>query len=109
MTRPHSNVEIVALTGELDIAGKEALRETLSSARSTTGILLDLSRVSYADSTALTELLRFSLRCQERKIPMAMLVATPQLERILRYAGLYETFAVFGNRAEALRYLEAPP
>lgn len=109
MTRPRSAIEIVALSGELDIAGKEMLRERLSQTRSTTGILLDLSRVSYADSTALTELLRFSLQCRERKIPMAMLVTTPQLERILRYAGLYESFAVFGDRDQAIRYLEAPP
>ena len=107
--RSGSEIEVVTFSGELDIAGKEQLRGRLSSARSTAGILLDLARVSYADSTALTELLRFQMKCKERNVPVAIHVATPQLERIMRYAGLYETFTIFGERDEALRYLESQP
>ena len=107
--RSGGEIEVVTFSGELDIAGKEQLRGRLSSARSITGILLDLARVSYADSTALTELLRFQIQCRERSIPVAMHVATAQLERIIRYAGLYETFSIFGDREDALRYLEAQP
>jgi anti-sigma B factor antagonist len=96
---------VVELAGELDIARKEELRTALS-LDGGDGILLDLSDVDYADSTALTELLRFRLHATERDLPVAVVITTPQLDRIVRYAGLYEVFDVFSNRDDARRHLE---
>ncbi len=100
-----AKIAVIALTGELDLARKEELRTALSLDRGD-GFLLDLSGVSYADSTALTELLRFRLGAQERDLPVAVVIKTPQLDRIVRYAGLYEVFDVFSNRDDARRHLE---
>lgn len=99
------NIAVIALSGELDIARKAELRAALS-VDAADGVLLDMSNVDYADSTALTELLRFRLHAKEREVPVAVVVATPQLDRIVRYAGLYEVFDVFSNRDDARRHLE---
>jgi len=104
MRRPA--VEIVTFTGELDIARKEELRAALTRAQSASAALLDLAEVTYADSTALTELLRFRMQAQEHAIPGAMVVATPQLDRIIQCAGLGEAFDIFESRDDALRHVE---
>lgn len=98
--------EVVSLAGELDIARKEELHRALLIEPSMRGILLDLSDVTYADSTALTELLRFRMQADQRSIPVAIVVSSPQLDRIVRYAGLHEVFTIFDNRADALAHLE---
>lgn len=101
-----AKIATIALTGELDIARKEELRAALS-LENGESILLDLSDVEYADSTALTELLRFRLNAQERGLPVAVVITTPQLDLIVRYAGLYEVFDVFPDRDSARRFLES--
>jgi anti-sigma B factor antagonist len=98
--------EVVTLAGELDIARKEELHRSLSIGSSVRGVLLDLAGVSYADSTALTELLRFQRHAELEGITVAIVVASPQLDRIIRYTGLYELFQVFEDRNEAIAYLE---
>jgi anti-sigma B factor antagonist len=98
--------EVVTLAGELDIARKEELHRALLVEPAMRGVLLDLSEVTYADSTALTELLRFRMSAEQDRIPVAIVVISPQLDRIIRYAGLHEVFDVFKNRADALAYLD---
>ncbi len=98
--------EVVSLAGELDIARKEELHRALLVEPAMRGVLLDLSEVTYADSTALTELLRFRIRAEQQRIPVATIVVSEQLDRIIRYAGLHEVFELFENRADALAYLE---
>lgn len=100
-----AKIAVIALTGELDIARKEELRAALT-IEAADGILLDMSDVHYADSTALTELLRFRLRARELELPVAVVIGSPQLDRIVRYAGLYEVFDVFSNCDDARRHLE---
>jgi anti-sigma B factor antagonist len=99
--------EVVSLAGELDIARKEELHSALSIGPFARGILLDLTDVTYADSTALTELLRFRLQAEQRSVPVAIVVTSPQLDRIIRYAGLHEVFDIFEHRNDALTHLES--
>jgi len=107
VTPSRPGIDVIGFSGELDVARKSELRSALDGITSLAGVVLDLSSVTYADSTALTELLRFRIDAGTRGVPVAIAVATPQLERILRYAGLYDTFEVFGSRDEALRHLES--
>jgi anti-sigma B factor antagonist len=107
MMKARPAFEVVSLAGELDIARKEELHRALFIGPSVRGVMLDLTGVTYADSTALTELLRFRRRAEERRVPVAIVVTSPQFERVIRYAGLYEVFDIFGNRGDALAYLES--
>jgi anti-anti-sigma factor len=102
-----STFEVIKLVGELDVARKEELHAALVIPPSARAILLDMSEVSYADSTALTEMLRFSALAERERVPVAIVATSPQLNRIISYAGLNEVFKIFADRGEALRYLEA--
>jgi anti-sigma B factor antagonist len=102
-----SEFAVIKLGGELDVARKNELHDALIIVPSARAILLDLSDVSYADSTALTELLRFSTQAERLHVPVAIVATSAQLDRIIRYAGLNEIFQIFGDRGEALSYLES--
>ena len=101
-----STLAVIRLSGELDIARKEALLDALRIDASARAVLLDLGEVTYADSTALTELLRFRSEAERHNVPVAIVATSPQFDRVIRYAGLDEVFSIFSDRGEALSYLE---
>jgi anti-anti-sigma factor len=105
LSRPPAEVR---LAGELDISRKQELRDALRSAAGGAAVLLDLSGVTWADSTALAELLRFCTDLERRDVPVALVVVAPQFNRVIEYAGLRATFHVFDRRDDALGYLERP-
>jgi len=98
---------IVRLAGELDVYRKDEVRTALQSALQARSVLLDLAGVTYADSTALVELLHFCTDLKDANVPVALLIAAPQFARLIQYAGLDQVFAVFDERAAALEYLAA--
>ena len=104
--KPHGSIDVVRFTGELDIGRRAELHDALSLAESARAVLVDLSAVTYADSTALGELLRFKTAAEERSIPVAIVVVAPQFARLIRYAGLYEVFSIFDELGDALSYLD---
>lgn len=99
------SVKVVRLSGELEIGRKDEIRGALSAASGRTPVLLDLSDVTYADSIALTELLRFCSHAEREDRRSALVIQTPQFARLIQYAGLATVFKVFSNRADALAYL----
>jgi anti-anti-sigma factor len=98
-------IVVIRLTGELDLARRDEIRAALVVGGQEQGILVDLSSVTYADSTVLAELLRFQQDAGAARIPVALIVATPQFARIVNYAGLPDAFAIFADRGAALTYL----
>lgn len=98
-------LEVIVLTGELDLDRKEEIASALRVPPGASGILIDLARVTYADSTILAELLRFRSEAQALNIAVAVLVGTPQFTRLVQYAGLGDAFAIFETRGSALSYL----
>jgi anti-anti-sigma factor len=103
---PHTTIEVVRFAGELDIGRRSELHDGLAISENARAILLDLSAVTYADSTALSELMRFKADAQERRVPVAIVIVAPQFERLIRYAGLYEMFSIFDDLGPALSYLD---
>jgi anti-anti-sigma factor len=99
---------VVRVDGELDISRKAELRSKLEAAGEARAVLLDCSEVTYADSTALAELLRFCEQKRVAGIAFALVVAAPQFARIIRYAGLEDVFPIFRDRRSALAHLESP-
>jgi anti-anti-sigma factor len=98
-------IETIRLAGELEISRKREMRDALALAENARAVLLDLSTVTYADSTALTELLRFCAAAQSANVPIAILIEAPQFLRLVQYAGLASAFKIFSERDEALQYL----
>jgi len=103
---PRIDVGVIRLTGELDVARKRELRDVLQLDSAARAVLLDLSEVTYADSTALTQLLQFNETARENGVPVAIVAAAPQFVRLIQYAGLFEAFSVFPDRAGALDHLK---
>lgn len=95
----------IRLSGELEIGRKNEIREALQVAEDSGAVLLDLGEVTYADSIALTELLRFCVGAQRDGLPVALVIRTPQFARLVEYAGLASAFKIFDDRAAAVAYL----
>jgi anti-anti-sigma factor len=100
------SVKLISLSGELEIGRKDEIRQALSAPADATPVLLDLSGVTYADSIALTELLRFCAEAQREDRAVALVIQTPQFARLIQYAGLATVFKVFSNSGDALTYLK---
>jgi anti-anti-sigma factor len=98
-------IETVRLTGELEISRKREIRDAFMLPDGARAVLVDLSDVTYADSTALTELLRFCVTAQRDRIPLAVVIRTRQFSRLVQYAGLAGAFQIFEERDDALAYL----
>lgn len=103
----NSSIEVIKLDGELDVARREEIRRTLSLPAADRPVLLDFSQVTYADSTAVAELLRFHSEAGAKGRTVAVVIGNRQFARLLQYAGLRDAFAVFDDRAAALTYLGA--
>ncbi len=98
-------IKVIRLSGELEIGRKSEIRDALALADGSGAVLLDLGEVTYADSIALTELLRFCADASRNDRPVALVIRTPQFARLVQYAGLASAFKVFGETGEAMEYL----
>ncbi len=98
-------IETVQLDGELEVGRKQEIRDAFTLRQGARGVLVDLSGVTYADSTALTELLRFCMAAQREKVPIAVVIRTRQFARLVQYAGLASAFRIFDEPGEAIAYL----
>ncbi len=96
---------VVKMSGELDIARRAEIHAALQIEGEPAGVLVDFAEVTYADSSAISELLRFRAELNRRGVPVALLIETPQFRRLLEYAGVGDAFAVFGERGPALTFL----
>jgi anti-anti-sigma factor len=98
----NKSISVIRLTGELEIGRKDEITNALTLSGSESGILLDFSDVTYADSTSLAELLRFRDESSQANIPVAIVIGSRQFARLIQYAGLGHAFRIFDNRAAAL-------
>lgn len=98
----NKSIAVIRLTGELEVGRRDAIAAALVVSGAESGILLDFSDVSYADSTSLAELLRFRDDAARQNVPVAIVIGSKQFARLIQYAGLGHAFRIFENRADAL-------
>jgi anti-sigma B factor antagonist len=87
----HEDSLLLVVVGELDIATSPSLDEALARARATdaASIVVDLSAVSFIDSTGLHVLLRHT--CAEEGGPRVSLTTpSPQARRVFELSGLLD-------------------
>jgi anti-anti-sigma factor len=101
----NSEIGIVSMSGELDLSRRDELHAAFALSDHHSSVLIDLSNVTYADSSILSELLRFRAEADAKHVRLALLVVSRQLGRLIQYAGLAEAFPVFSDRGAALTYL----
>jgi len=99
-----NGVEVVELSGDIDVHTGDDLRSLLTEldAAGVTRIVVDLCMVQYVDSTGLGILLAALKRAHARGGFVCLVVARPNLARMLEITGLAAVFGVSGSVSEAL-------
>jgi anti-sigma B factor antagonist len=93
---------IVAVNGEVDLATAPALHEALTSACDAHArVILDLSAVSFMDSTGLSVLIRAYKRSRDDGRELRMVVPGERILRLLQATKLDELFTTFTTVASA--------
>ncbi len=86
---------VITLRGELDLSNVAEMRSTLADARAPA--VVDLTAVTYLDSTAL-----FELGALRKRVGNVVLIGpSPQIRRTLEIVGFTKIFEIVGSRAEA--------
>jgi anti-sigma B factor antagonist len=97
-------VSVVRVAGEIDVASAPELEKWLDTLPlGGQDVVVDLSSVTFMDSTGLGLLVGAWNRCNnsEPQSRLSLVVATPEIERLLEVAGLSDIFDRFPSLAEA--------
>jgi len=100
-------IRVITMGGELDLNRRTEIRETLRVDTHGAPILVDLSHVTYADSSILAELLRFSNEASAHGVAVALVIVARQFARLVQYAGLADAFMIYNSVDEARSHLLA--
>jgi anti-sigma B factor antagonist len=104
------NIEVVTVTGEIDLSNVADLDDALQNALSgaSTSCLLDLSEVTFMDSSVVHALIRWSKEAQvSARDGLAIMVGRDtEPTRVLSLAGMMKRLPVFDSRDAAMTALE---
>jgi anti-sigma B factor antagonist len=97
-------VSVVTVTGEIDVATAPDLKECLVAQASdgVSAIVVDLSGVSFIDSTALGVLVGAFRRQEEAGGTLKLVVTEPRILKVLEITALTSVFPVFASVDEAV-------
>jgi anti-sigma B factor antagonist len=97
---------VVRVTGEIDLFTAPKLREQFLSSLDESGetgdLLVDLTNVTFMDSTGLGVLIGASRRMNERGGRMGLVCTEGPVLRVLELTRLNEVFAIYGSVDDAL-------
>ena len=106
LTRPDDGPWLIELDGEQDLATSVPLRDALiEAAEARRPVVLELSVVSFIDSTILGVILGGLRRAKELELGYALVIAdepSAAVPRLLEITGLRAIFPIFLSRADAL-------
>ena len=99
------SVSVVTVTGEIDVATAPDLRECLlaQEADRVSAIVVDLTGVSFIDSTALGVLVGAYRRQEDAGGALKLVVTESRILKVLEITDLASVFPVFANVDEAVR------
>lgn len=94
-------IAVAAFAGEIDFTAREEFREKLAILADAEGAIVDLTAVSYMDSSALAEILLLQRgRAHARKAAMSVVV-NPRIRRLFEIAGLQNVLMLAATLDEA--------
>lgn len=107
VSRFGSDSFVIAAGGELDLYTAERLRETLAEALELGGrrLLVDLTGVSFMDSTALGVLVDAAKTLQSSGGQMVLVADDPRVTRVIEITGLGQVFRLESSLPEGVRNL----
>ena len=99
---------VVTVAGELEYGTTANLRQAIQAAPFTgAGVVLDLTALTYCDSTGLTALLTAHQRAQATGVPLALAGTNADLRHIFSIVGLDQIFAMHASVDTAVTAFEA--
>jgi anti-sigma B factor antagonist len=103
-TERHAEIGVVAAAGEVDLATVPALRQTISEqiAEGTSFLLVDLSDVTFIDSTGLGVLVGAGKKVAGVGGSMRIVCDNPRILRLLALTGLSRALGVHHTREDAM-------
>ena len=102
------NVEIVSVTGELDLASVPELRAALETTAERSGpVVVDVSEVTFIDSTALATLLRSSDELTSSGVRVVVACPAGPVRRLLTMTSLDDRLNLAPDRPGALQAARA--
>jgi anti-anti-sigma factor len=109
--RTVGSLVIAELTGELDIANSPALRDQLLGLlrRSSSRLVLDLSKVTYCDASGLAVLVGTGRRARLLGGSLRLAAISPQVEEVLQTTGLHRQLDVFATVQAAIASPDGAP
>lgn len=104
-TQDYNDVTVMELQGELTVDFVEMFRDACSSvvARNKSGIVLDMSKVSFIDSVALEQLLWLRDFCRENGSQLKLAGTDENCVKILEITRLQDKFDRHAELAEAVK------
>lgn len=100
-----AGVPVLTVTGEVDVSTAPELREHLMRLADEGHrlVVVDLTEVSFVDSTALGVLVSGVTRLRNDGGDLRLVVTQPHISKVLEITGLIDVFAIFETLAEAVR------
>ncbi|MFF4136605.1 STAS domain-containing protein [Streptomyces mirabilis] len=93
---------VLTLTGELDLYTAETLYNSVADVLDhQRTVILELTGVTFSDSSGLNTLLRLRRRAQDRHADLVLAAPPPHLVRLLALTGADSVFTIHGSLAEA--------
>jgi anti-sigma B factor antagonist len=106
-TRLEDGTHVLAVRGELDLYSTPQLTAELDAiAGERTNVVVDLSEVSFMDSTALGAILLASRRLRDAERRLALVSPVPGTTKLLTMVGIDRVVPVVESRDEALARLQ---
>jgi anti-sigma B factor antagonist len=97
-------VVVLAVRGEIDVATAPRLREQLTTVAGSGAQLcvVDMSAVTFVDSTALGVLVSAAQACREAGGEFRLVATEPHVRKVFTITGLDDVFAIYAGTDEAL-------
>jgi anti-sigma B factor antagonist len=95
---------VVTVTGEVDVATAPKLRDRLDGAidGGTPLLVVDLSSVTFIDSTGLGVLIGAAKRVEDAGGILRLVIAEPRILKLFEITGLLDLFAIVSSREQAI-------
>jgi anti-sigma B factor antagonist len=101
--QPRSDVALIALSGELDIASAPELEQALDQISEPTKlVIVDLRELEFMDSTGLSMLVRAHQSLSERDCELTLIKGQPQVQRLLDLTGVADRLRLVSEPGELL-------
>jgi anti-sigma B factor antagonist len=102
--RNQDGTAVVAVAGEIDVYTSPLLQERLVEVLKdgSSSIVLDLSAVTFLDSTGLGVLITGLKRCRSAEGDLVLVTAQPNVLKVLEITGLNDVFQIHDSVEDAL-------